>query len=183
MVAKRILRRHIRSLLREQKPEALIAASDVVSRAILTHPRVTAARSVLAFWPLPDEVDIREAVRQLRAMGHEIYLPRVVSDTEMVACPYYDDSSLMPGAFGILEPVTPPCPIPDGCVAIIPGMAFDRECHRLGRGKGYYDRFLSTCHPYTIGTCYPFQIVSEVPHDEYDIPVNEVLLGETVEGF
>lgn len=182
MVAKRILRRHIRSLLREQKPEALKAFSDIVSRAILAHPRVTAAKSILAFWPLPDEVDIRESVCRLRGMGHEIFLPRVVSDTEMVVCPYFDDSSLMPGAFGILEPATPPCPLPDDCVAIIPGMAFDKNGHRLGRGRGYYDRFLSACHPYTIGVGYPFQIVSEVPHDEFDIPVDEVL-GELTEGF
>ena len=56
-------------------------------------------------------------------------------------------------------------------------MAFDAQGHRLGRGKGYYDRFL-TLHSSlftTIGVCYDFQKVDEVPVDAYDMPVDEVV--------
>ncbi|MDD6028636.1 MAG: 5-formyltetrahydrofolate cyclo-ligase, partial [Bacteroidales bacterium] len=147
-----------------------------VCRTLLRHPRLQSASHILAFWPLPDEVDIRASVRELWRLGHDIYLPRVVSDTEMVACPYLGDSSLSPGAFGILEPATPPSTLHKDTVALVPGIAFDKQCHRLGRGRGYYDRFLSLHKPYTIGLCYPFQIVSHVPHDNLDIPVDEVLL-------
>ena len=150
--------------------------SSDVCRTLLRHPRLQSASHILAFWPLPDEVDIRASVRELWRLGHDIYLPRVVSDTEMVACPYLGDSSLSPGAFGILEPATPPSTLHEDTVALVPGIAFDKQCHRLGRGRGYYDRFLSLHKPYTIGLCYPFQIVSHVPHDNLDIPVDEVLL-------
>jgi 5-formyltetrahydrofolate cyclo-ligase len=60
-------------------------------------------------------------------------------------------------------------------------MAFDTSGHRLGRGRGYYDRFLSSLFTYhfslitSIGVCFDFQKVSEVPTDEYDIPVDEVI--------
>ena len=64
-------------------------------------------------------------------------------------------------------------------VILVPGMAFDAQGHRLGRGKGYYDRFLSslTSHfsPLLIGVCFDFQKVSEVPVDKFDISVDEVI--------
>ena len=176
MTTKNLLRKQIRTLFREQEPEVLTAMSSDVCRTLLRHPRLQSASHILAFWPLPDEVDIRASVRELWRLGHDIYLPRVVSDTEMVACPYLGDSSLSPGAFGILEPATPPSTLHEDTVALVPGIAFDKQCHRLGRGRGYYDRFLSLHKPYTIGLCYPFQIVSHVPHDNLDIPVDEVLL-------
>jgi 5-formyltetrahydrofolate cyclo-ligase len=63
-------------------------------------------------------------------------------------------------------------------VTIIPGMAFDVEGHRLGRGKGYYDRFLAKLSPttYKIGLCFRWQFVDQVPTDEHDIPMDEVIV-------
>ena len=61
-------------------------------------------------------------------------------------------------------------------VALVPGMAFDAAGHRLGRGRGYYDRFLSAHPPlYKIGVCFPFQRVAEVPSEEHDVAMNEVI--------
>ena len=61
-------------------------------------------------------------------------------------------------------------------VALIPGVAFDAVGHRLGRGRGYYDRFLSAhTDIYKIGVCFDFQKVPEVPADEQDVPVDEVI--------
>ena len=60
--------------------------------------------------------------------------------------------------------------------AIIPGIAFDRKGHRLGRGKGYYDRFLAdTPYIYKIGVCFDFQKVDHVPHSAHDVRMDEVL--------
>jgi 5-formyltetrahydrofolate cyclo-ligase len=62
-------------------------------------------------------------------------------------------------------------------VAIIPGMAFDNKGHRLGRGKGYYDRFLSqlTSKTKKIGLCFPWQLVDVVPTDKNDISMDCVI--------
>ena len=59
-------------------------------------------------------------------------------------------------------------------IAIIPGMAFDRNHNRLGRGKGFYDRLLPKIKAPKIGICFSFQVVDEVPVDELDIPLDEV---------
>ena len=58
----------------------------------------------------------------------------------------------------------------------MPGMSFDKDGNRLGRGKGYYDRFLTLLpHTYLIGVCFDFQLSDEVPHTDYDIRMNEVI--------
>ena len=60
-------------------------------------------------------------------------------------------------------------------VALIPGLAFDTNGHRLGRGKGYYDRFLTAFTGKTIGVCFDFQKVAEVPVDAHDVAVDRVV--------
>ena len=76
-----------------------------------------------------------------------------------------------------MEPVGEPFTAFDQIdVALVPGMAFDAAGHRLGRGRGYYDRFLAA-HPqlHTIGVCFPFQRVADVPSEAHDIMINEVI--------
>jgi 5-formyltetrahydrofolate cyclo-ligase len=61
-------------------------------------------------------------------------------------------------------------------LAVVPGVAFDAEGHRLGRGRGYYDRFLPLLpHAYKLGLCFDFQKVEHVPTDANDIRMDEVL--------
>jgi 5-formyltetrahydrofolate cyclo-ligase len=60
-------------------------------------------------------------------------------------------------------------------LALIPGMAFDRAGHRLGRGKGYYDRLLPRLKAQLLGICFPFQLLDEVPAESHDIPVGEII--------
>ena len=58
-------------------------------------------------------------------------------------------------------------------------MGFDRNGNRLGRGKGYYDRFLERAGSvYKIGICFPFQVFDEIPTDENDISMDLVLFQE-----
>ena len=87
------------------------------------------------------------------------------------------DTDLRPGAFDIMEPVGQP--VTDyGHIdlAVVPGMAFDAQGHRLGRGKGYYDRLLPRLgHCYKIGMCFDFQKVPSVPTEPTDIAMDEVL--------
>jgi len=88
------------------------------------------------------------------------------------------------GKFHIPEPVGPLfTDYASIQLALIPGMAFDGEGHRLGRGKGYYDRFLS--HPaFTkipkVGLCFDFQLVPSVPCESHDLPMDQVLVLPTV---
>ena len=78
------------------------------------------------------------------------------------------------GKFGILEP-TSKVSLVDPDLVVVPGLAFDLHLHRLGYGKGYYDRFLKSTSSYKIGICFDFQIVEKIPNESHDQKMDEVI--------
>ena len=177
---KKELRRYIREQKRHFTPQQLGEMSLGIMSSLLSHSQIQKADSVLMYHSLPDEVDTHSALDQLLAMGKKVLLPKVVSETEMTIHEYTGQDSLQPSEpYGILEPTTPEFSIVNcqlSIVIVVPGMAFDKHGHRLGRGKGYYDRFLSRIpNIYKIGVCFPFQLIDKVPSEPTDILVDEVL--------
>lgn len=160
----------------KQQLRRLIRASHPLTK-LSRHPRLAEARIVLLYSALPDEVPTLPLLNRLTTEGKTVLLPRVVSDTDMELRRYTGPNDLEPGAFGIMEPTGELFTDYDLIdVAVVPGMAFDREGHRLGRGKGYYDRFLAQLpHIYKIGICFPFQLVDKVPADAHDMLMDEVV--------
>lgn len=114
----------------------------------------------------------------------QLLLPLVEGD-DLYLLPYQGRESLKPGAFGILEPVKPQRPVTKNemDLIIVPGVAFDRQCNRMGRGKGYYDRLLSDSETPKIGICFGFQLFDSIPAEPFDqkmnliITENEVITG------
>ena len=177
---KKELRRYIREQKRHFTPQQLGEMSLGIMSSLLSHSQIQKADTILMYHSLPDEVDTHSALGQLLAMGKKVLLPKVVSETEMTIHEYTGRDSLQPSEpYGILEPTTPELSIVNcqlSIVIVVPGMAFDRQGHRLGRGKGYYDRFLSRIpNIYKIGVCFPFQLIDNVPSEPTDILVDEVL--------
>jgi 5,10-methenyltetrahydrofolate synthetase len=169
-------------LLRQQMREAKRQHADQLqsmsqSIAEQLSQRLADCRVVLAYWPLPDEVDLRPLVEQLVARGCVVLLPKVLDDEQMELRRYHSAADLAEGAYHIMEPVGEPFVDYEQIeVALIPGMAYDAAGHRLGRGRGYYDRFLAAhSHLYKIGVCFPFQRVALVPTEEHDICMDELL--------
>ena len=132
---------------------------------------------IMLYSALPDEVPTQILMDELVAQGKMVLLPRVISDTDMELRRYTGRHDLQLGAYGILEPTGELFTVYDTIdVAIVPGMAFDAEGYRLGRGKGYYDRFLARVpYLYKIGLCFSWQMVDKVPHDKHDIVMDEVI--------
>ena len=177
---KKELRRYIREQKRHFTPQQLGEMSLGIMSLLLSNSHIQKADAVLMYHSLPDEVDTHSALGQLLAMGKKVLLPKVVSETEMTIHEYTGQDSLQPSEpYGILEPTTPELSIVNcqlSIVIVVPGMAFDRQGHRLGRGKGYYDRFLSRIpNIYKIGVCFSFQLIDNVPSEPTDILVDEVL--------
>ena len=187
---KKELRRYIREQKRQLTPQQLGEMSLGIMSSLLSNPHVKDADTILMYHSLPDEVDTHSALDQLLTMGKKVLLPKVISDTEMTIHEYTGKDSLKPSEpYGILEPITPEFSIlfakahqasqvnsQSPIVAVVPGMAFDKQGHRLGRGKGYYDRFLSRVpNIYKIGVCFPFQVLDSVPSEPNDILMDEVV--------
>ena len=91
---------------------------------------------------------------------------------------YTKTEDMHTGDFGILEPdnntITDYSMID---LAVIPGVAFDSSCNRLGRGKGYYDRLLPKLHCPKIGICFKFQFVDSIPAEPHDILMDKIIFG------
>ena len=174
---KKELREYIRKAKRQYTSEELAEQSAVVMERLFANSMVANASIVLMYYSLPDEVNTHFAVDRLVCEGKRVLLPRVISDNKMEIRVYSSAEDLQKGQFDIMEPTGKLFTrYADIDVCVIPGMAFDSAKHRLGRGKGYYDRFLSNVpNIYKIGVCFDFQKVDNVPSDDFDIPMDEVL--------
>ena len=174
------LRKQVRRLKTEHQADFPVWSAQVC-RIVADSPRWQSARTVLLYHALLDEPDLQPLLDAALMEGKNVLLPVVVGD-ELELRLYEGPDSLREGAFHILEPVGevfPPSRYGEIGLALIPGMAFDREGHRLGRGRGYYDRLLPRLpRVYKLGVCFPFQIVAGVPHEPHDMAMNEIISSQ-----
>ena len=178
-MTKEELRRSVRRLKQQYTPARLEELSQAVIARL--RPRLVEAQTSLAYYSLPDEVCTRQLIDELIADGKTVLLPKVLDAGRMELRRYTGPHDLTEGAYGIMEPVGEP--FTDYAlidIALIPGMAFDASGHRLGRGRGYYDRFLNSQWSmvngqWLIGLCFDFQKVPVLPSDDHDIPVDIVI--------
>lgn len=176
-----MFKKELRALVRQRKRQFTQQQLGELSLPIVARimPLLRDAQTVVAYYSLDDEVDTHRMIDELLAAGKTVYLPKVVSGEQMVLCRYTGQESLQQGAFGIMEPFGPSMPTNTTIdVVLVPGMAFDAQGRRLGRGKGYYDRFLSVLphpRPQLIGVCFDFQKVDSVPTGPFDMAVDIVI--------
>ncbi len=136
--------------------------------------------AVLAYAPVPPEVDIRSALQSWLNTGKSVCLPRIDWEAKtMTPAVITSLDNLVTQRHGILEPPedAPTIPIEDLDLILVPGVAFDEKCRRLGRGGGFYDRFLATVPPLvkTCGVAFEAQMVRSVPMDRHDRALDAVI--------
>lgn len=174
MEEKKELRKEIRQRLRLLLEEEKSILSQIVMDRLENSPEFQQAHTILLFWSLPDEVDTHELILR-HAEGKTILLPVVIGDDTEIRR-FRGMEYMKKGAFNIDEPegeaVVDYSAID---LVVVPGMAFDREGNRLGRGKGYYDRLLKKIDAPTIAICFPCQVVDHVPHEEWDVRIDAII--------
>jgi 5-formyltetrahydrofolate cyclo-ligase len=155
-------------------------SAQAAARA-LELPEVGAARAVLAYAAMPGEIDPAPLVHALRERGARVAYPRVCGPGAMTLH-WASDDALEPGFCGIAEPAADAeDAAPDEFdLAIVPGVAFDAACERLGRGGGFYDRLLPAITGLTVGLAFDEQIVECLPREEHDMPVDVVVTPSRV---
>lgn len=133
------------------------------------------AKKILAFWSLDDEINTHAFVQKW-ASTKEVYLPVVKGDNlELVRFEGVEKMKPEP-IFGILEPSSSQLASPSEIdLIIVPGLAFDYKCNRLGRGKGYYDRLLKETAAVKVGVGFDFQLFAEVPVESYDVALDMIV--------
>ena len=132
------------------------------------------ADRILMYHSLPDELSTRDFLAKWRGRKH-FYLPRV-NGVNLEILPY-DEQRLQLGSFHIEEPTgTDTASIDDMEMIVVPGVAYDGEGRRVGRGKGYYDRLLASSRAHKVGVAYDFQFIEEgIETEPHDVSVDVVI--------
>lgn len=170
---KKELRAHIKTLKKQHSKEQLLEQSEIIMNKLEQHPKFMNAERVMLYNALPDEVQTQAFLEKWH-LKKLLILPTVVGD-DIIPVAIEKDTSFAVGDFKIMEPQNEPY-IGDFDLIVVPGVAFDKNGNRIGRGRGYYDRFLSQhLEVKRIGICFDFQLVSEVPTEPRDIRMDEVI--------
>ena len=174
---KKVLRKQIRKLKKDITVDQKQAKSKIIMEKIEADEQFQKAKTIFAYWAMNDEVDTRELIRKWYK-EKDFILP-TIDDNDLILKKYTGENSLRDGdIYSIPEPEGEAFDKPqDIDLAIIPGVAFDNNNNRMGRGKAYYDKTLKQMkdRTYLIGICYDFQFVDKVPVETHDITMNKVI--------
>ena len=154
-------------------PEERATASVAVCDRLSARTEWVSSGTVLLYAPLPDELD----VLLLMSAGKRFCFPSYQTDRGYSAAWVKSPEALVPGKFGIAEPPVDAVQIPSCEVdfVIVPGLAFGMDCHRLGRGRGFYDRWLTELSGQKIGVGFDHQLIEHVPREEHDVQLDGVI--------
>jgi len=153
-------------------------ASSTICTDVEHNPIMAQAKCVLGFAPMSSEPDITRLLETLRADGTLVVLPKACPETRQMELIELRGplAELPKDTLGVRVPSEGPAvPIDQVDVALVPGVAFDHLGNRLGRGGGFYDRFLASASELkTIGLCFDLQLVDKIPSEPHDIRVDDV---------
>jgi len=170
---KAALRERMRTELRALQPADRAVASHKLIELLKRQPAWLQAHSLLGFAPRADEPDMLPLLDAAQTAGKTVCLPRHQphSDTYIAAVIRDWRHDLQPGRFGLLEPQghCAAFPLNQLDLALVPGLAFDLDGRRLGRGKGYFDRLLAEVPGAKCGVAFDFQVVPAVPVEPHDV--------------
>jgi 5-formyltetrahydrofolate cyclo-ligase len=198
---KQALRRELKARLAGLPPDSFREAGKKAAARVLNHPLWSRYETVLLFLSLKNEIDTQPILEAALASGKRVFAPRIERPKNGEAAPARSGGDLafyrlppagkglsawQEGAYGIREPSpSPETLLGKGdfpALILVPGLAFDAQGGRLGRGGAYYDRFLAALDqaglPYAaLGLCMACQLVPLVPREAWDKRVNEVYTG------
>lgn len=159
--------------------------SAKIARKVCDLMQYRRAESVFIYMDYRNEVKTDAIIRNARRSGKNVFHPAILDDEcRMVAAMPQEEGAFILNQYGIFEPDIYSSIIysPEQLdIAIVPGLAFDLRCARMGYGKGYYDRYLCQAPKlYKIGLAYENQIVESVPCEECDIHMDAVVTEERI---
>jgi len=172
---KKRIRREIRTLKNEVSLEEKTSRSKIILDKAELLPEFISAKTVMLYWAMVDEVQTSDFVVKWAA-SKRVILP-CVNGSDLDLRVFRGEEDLIAGEnFGIPEPsgqlFTDYAEID---LILVPGVAFDIDNNRMGRGKAYYDKLLSSLNAYKLGVCFDFQLLDSVPTDEHDIKMDQIV--------
>ncbi|MFH1221597.1 MAG: 5-formyltetrahydrofolate cyclo-ligase [Candidatus Micrarchaeota archaeon] len=151
--------------------------SEVISSNIVQRPAFMQANTIAVYLAKGSEVSMRRTIELAMAAGKTVLVPVTNQHLEMFQ--FTGFGNLHVGKFGILEPkdkIQGPAPE----VVLVPGIAFGKCMHRIGYGKGFYDKYFKTVKTHRIGVCYDFQLLEKLPSHSQDEPMDEIITDRRI---
>ena len=172
------IRHQIQSRLLSLSPAQRRSESEGLNRRLLADTLLCSARAVGVYLALPDEVDLTGFIENRLEAGIHLAVPVLDADGGWGFHELASLAALRPDAFGIPVPAAS-APVSADALdgVIVPGRAFTTDGHRIGRGKGIYDRLLEGCPGHTLGIGFSCQLMPGLPVEPHDIQLDRVWFG------
>ncbi|WP_407397827.1 5-formyltetrahydrofolate cyclo-ligase [Treponema sp.] len=192
------LRKEMKSILADLDPVGKSFESMSKCMAVIQSEIFSKVKCVFGFMPMKDEVDVLPILRTALQQDKKVLIPKIIDGTNEMEFYFLTDEpnrQTESNRWGIAEPKAGLERLVmeefltkvkgNEILVLVPGLAFGKDNSRLGRGKGFYDRFLSelkkktaaqgNVKPWICGICYGAQIVESVPTEENDVKMDVVL--------
>lgn len=168
-----LIREKIRHKKQQISDKDKTQASNAVFEKIEALPEFKEANTILIYWSMNDELPTHNFIIKW-SKTKQMLLP-VVKENDMLIMPFSAKENMKKGSYGIWEPETQREYINKIDLVIVPGIAFDKKKSRLGRGKGYYDRYFMNKRIKKIGIGFDFQLLDKVPTASFDIKMDKII--------
>ncbi len=177
---KETIRRELRQNLTDMKDGLRQELSTRACEVLLSLPEFGRASTVMAYIPLPDELDISPVIHAAWEQGKVVVTPRIIWERHELRpiVTHNLDGDLTASRHGLREPAgSEELALEEIDLAIVPAVGFDRRGHRMGRGGGFYDRFLARAElrADTVGITFEKQVLDELPTLSHDHAVQMIV--------
>ena len=169
MTEKKDIRKQILAARGRMTEMEIREKSLAIRQKIFSLNEYKTCRLLLSYASYRNETDTSYIIQKALSDGKEVALPKI-EGRRMVFYKIQSPDDLKPGTMGIPEPPKGRTADGEEALMIMPGIAFDRQLHRIGYGGGFYDRYLSVhTNLFCIAIAYSFQVLGSVPFEETDI--------------
>ena len=178
-MTKEQIRNRILLRLKTQKEEERERKSKIIKEKLFKSSIFKKAKRVMFYISFDGEVNTREMIKEAQNLGKIVAVPVCKKKRMMLPCVLGRSTKLKKGLYGIYQPaIEKLINLKDLDLVIVPGVAFDKQGNRLGRGKGYYDCLLNKIPKApSIGLAFDFQILPHLPATTEDVSVNRAIFA------
>ncbi len=170
---KKILRGNILAVRDALTPEELSLRSRRIGEVLFKEEHFQKAETVAFYMPKGNEVDTKSMIERAMKEGKEVLVP--VTNDKISMCKFTSFDDMLAGKFGVPEPKHHEPKDHAADVVLVPGVVFGLCMHRIGYGKGYYDKYFKESKAFRIGICFDFQLMDNLPTHEHDIPMELII--------